>query len=239
MDTDRSTAATCRCNGMRHSCSARAPTHPGVGRQRMRRRTNPQQIHGGELAILVVAILNKAFRPPPVRQQLAIPVGHPWEVVAAVEQRGQVANLCVFVKVLAAGQCAGQQPDRIAGRNLHVFPALPGMDVDEVIEPAVDALHLAARITAQRPSRAVLRLLARNPFPLRADAPGGQAKSGHAGAAARLISLFQVVLSIAVNQIAADAGLRVARVLKITKAPLGKIVEHGVIAVFPRPTEPA
>src|ERR1700752_4138801 len=98
----------------------------------MRWRADAKQIHRCELAVLVVAERNEAFRTPAVREQLPVTVGHPWKVVATIEQGGQVDDLMVFVEVLPAGESGGEKPDGVAGRHLDVLPASTGMDVVEV-----------------------------------------------------------------------------------------------------------
>src|ERR1700677_3905160 len=177
------------------------PCIPGIGRERMRRRANAEQVHCRKLAVFVVAELDETLGAPAVREQFAISVGHPGKVVATIKQRRKVGDPMVFMEVLPAGQRSGKEPDAIAGRNLYVLPALTGVDVVEVIEPSVDGEDLAVGVAAKRAADAVFRLVASNPFALRTDAECCKGKAGDAGATARLIAFFLAVGRIAVDEV--------------------------------------
>src|SRR3984885_728370 len=158
------------------------PGVPGIWRKRMRRRPDAKQVHRRKLAILVVSEFDEALRSPTMREEFPVAVGHPGEVIAAVQQGREVNDLSVLMKMLTAGQCRGEQPDAIARGYLDVFPALTGVNVEEVIEPAVGGEHCAVGVAAECAANAIFRLLARDPPALRTDAERRQGKAGHAGA---------------------------------------------------------
>src|SRR5580698_9726511 len=87
------------------------PRIPRLRRKRMRWRSDAEQIHRRKLAILVVPEFDETLRPPAVRQELAIAICHPEEVVPAVKQRRKIADFMVLMEILTASQCSGKQPD--------------------------------------------------------------------------------------------------------------------------------
>jgi len=115
----------------------------------VRGRSDTKQIHRRKLAILVVPETDEALRPPAMREEFSVAIGHPGEVIAAVQQRCEFDNFPVIMKILTAGQRRGKQPDAIARRYLRVFPALTGVNVDEVIEPSIDGEYLPVGIAAK------------------------------------------------------------------------------------------
>src|SRR5579863_10089912 len=91
------------------------PRIPRICRQCMSRRTDAQQNHRRKLAIFVVAEPDKSLGTPAMREQFAIAIGHPDKVVAVVKLGCQITNFGILMKILAAGEGAGEQPDRVAG----------------------------------------------------------------------------------------------------------------------------
>jgi hypothetical protein len=94
------------------------------------------------------------------------------------------------------------------------------MYIEEVVEPAVDAFHLAVGVAAKGTPHAIFGILSRNPLSFRTNAHGREAKAGDTGASTGLIPLARVVLRITVNQVSANTRLTVHRVLKKPKATL-------------------
>ena len=166
------------------------PGVPGIGRERVGGRADAEKIHGGELAVFVVAILDEAFGIPAVGEEFAVSVGHPDKVVAAIEKGCEIGDLVVFVEVGSTGERPGKQPDGVAGRHLDVLPALPGVDVEEVVEPAVLVGHQSAGVAAESAARTIFGLVAGDPLALGTDAECGEGEAGDAGAAAGFVAFL-------------------------------------------------
>jgi hypothetical protein len=105
------------------------------------------------------------------------------------------------------------------------------MYIEEVVEPAVDAFHLAVGVAAKGTSHAIFGILSLNPFSFGANAHGREAKAGDTRASAGLVSLAGVVLRITVNQVSANTRLTVHSVLKKPKATLRQLVQQRIIVV--------
>ncbi len=181
-----------------------------------------------------------------MREQLAISIGHPGKVVAAIEQRGEVDDFVVFMKELPAGERRSEQPDAVRGRDLDFLPARAGGRIVEVIEPAVDGEDLAIGVAAQAAANQVLGLLARNPLAIHTDAECGEREAGNAGRAAHIVLLLRAVGGITMDKVFADAGLWIDCINEILKAAAGEIVEQRIVIMMPgearslaRPRTPA
>ncbi len=99
----------------------------------MRRRSQAQQIHHHQFAVVVPSAGQESnFRRPTVRQQRRI-FGKPGPIHAAENQVGQLRNVGVL-KVLAAGQNSAQQNSGVNRRNFGIPNPFSGIDVGEVVE---------------------------------------------------------------------------------------------------------
>ena len=92
---------------------------------------------------------------------------------------------------------------------------------------------LAIGVAAQTAANQLLGLLARNPLALHADAQCGEREAGDAGAAAHIVLLLRAVGRIAVDEVFADAGLRIDGVSEILKAAAREIVEQRIVVMMP------
>src|SRR5271167_3265905 len=112
-----------------------SPRFPRFARNRMRRRTQSQQVDHHQLAIMVPAIFQKtALRFPSHGKRFAA-VQHPWPIGAFVDCSGKILNLGVL-EILASGQHAAQQQGSVHGRKLAIPDACSRFHIDEVvIEP--------------------------------------------------------------------------------------------------------
>src|SRR5262249_62319672 len=205
------------------------PRVPCFGRQRPARGAYAQQVHQGELAILFVAVNDKAaLRTPAVRHQVWMTIANPVVIDAAINLHREPRDLGVLTEVLARCERSGVEPGAVADRHLAVTTALARLHVDEVIEPAVLVL-CAIRVELQRCARPLTRLFPREPLALGADAQRGEAESRGAGAADVSPRLRKP--SVESRPVAGNAGGRVGLLpAELTRTVPPALQQHLILA---------
>src|SRR5450755_1446893 len=117
-----------------------------------------------------------------MRKKPRIAVQHPREIHALEDLLRQNQYFAIGGKIRLRGQHAAEEERAIDARNLGTQSPDPGVDVEEVVEPAVIVESVSPEV-AQRGGDPCPRLLLRNPAVARADAQGSQAKSSGGDAA--------------------------------------------------------
>ena len=121
----------------------RGPRREAVGRQRVRRRRQAQNVENGRLAIALPAIVQKsAFRLPSLPRGRSA-AARPLPIDAAVDRIGACADLVlarrVRAEIDARGQHARQQQRGVDQRQFRLPHALAGLHVEKMVVEALDS----------------------------------------------------------------------------------------------------
>src|SRR5215471_16065319 len=155
-------------------------------------------------------------------------IEHPAVVHPFINGGGEAGYLRIFPEILAGGQCAGNQPGRIACGNLTVPVACARANVQEMIEPAMNVAHRACGIRAQDGPHAAACRMPRDPTPLGADAQRSQREPGSARAAD--VSPFRrMQAAVSAGAIARDPAMRIGLFPEVEETAAGKIVQQLVV----------
>src|ERR1700674_1603007 len=115
--------------------SRTCPCLPRFARNRMRRRTNSQQVNHHELAIMFPARAQEtALRLPSHGERFAA-VEHPRPIHALVDRSSKILDLGI-IEMLASRQHAAEQKRSVDRGEFAVPYPLSGFDIDEVIKEA-------------------------------------------------------------------------------------------------------
>src|ERR1700679_3025295 len=99
----------------------------------MSRRSQTQQVHHHQFAVIIPAGRQEAdFSGPAMRQQRSV-FREPGPIDAA-EETGCKFYYFRMAKVLAAGKDSAQQNGRVNGRNFGIPNSFPGVEVSKVVE---------------------------------------------------------------------------------------------------------
>ena len=122
------------------------PRLPGLRRERMRRRGDPENVEDHQFAVVLPPRRQESrFRLPSHRQQRRVAVSHPLEIDAAIRGVGRACERRVVLEALTGGEDAGHQQRCVNRRKLAVPYAHARLRVDEVREPAVLVGSLRSR----------------------------------------------------------------------------------------------
>src|SRR6267378_2812230 len=142
------------------------PCLPRFARNRMRRRTNGQQVNHHELAIVVPPSAQEtAARFPSHGKRLAA-IEHPRPIHALVDCGREILDLGI-IEMLASRQYAAKQKRGVDRGEFAVPDTLCGFDIDEVVEESVfvrqSPREKAKRLPHPFPDRRRLPVTARFP----------------------------------------------------------------------------